>query len=172
MLWLSSAGCALPFCAPAESAFEIPLVPCSTSLCPSVFFPTPYSSPSLSAPSCFPKTTLQYDGGKISNNNSVVAVVLLLSRIRLLATPSVQFSSVQFSRSVVSDSLQPQWTVARQPPLSFTISQHLLTFKSIESVMPSNHFILCCPLLLLPSTFLSIGVFSSKLALPIRWPKC
>ena len=100
LLWLSSAGYALPFCAPAESAFEIPLVPCSTSLCPSVFFPTPYSSPSLSAPSCFPKTTLQYDGGKISNNNSVVAVVLLLSRIRLLATPSVQFSSVQFSSVV------------------------------------------------------------------------
>ena len=54
--------------------------------------------------------------------------------------------------------------------LSFTISQSLLKFVSIESVMPSNHVILCCPLLL-ASVFLSIRVFSSELALYIRWPK-
>ena len=62
------------------------------------------------------------------------------------------------------------WTVACQASLSITNSQSLLKM-SIESVMPSNHLILCCPFLLLPSIFLSIRVFSSELALPIRWPK-
>ena len=55
--------------------------------------------------------------------------------------------------------------------LPFTISQSLLKFMSIELVMPSNHFILFCPLLLLPSVFPSIRIFSHKLALCIRWPK-
>ena len=55
--------------------------------------------------------------------------------------------------------------------LSFTISQSLLKLTSIESVMPSNHLIVCCPLLLLTSIFPSIWVFSSELALHIRWPK-
>ena len=63
------------------------------------------------------------------------------------------------------------WTAAHQASLSFTISLSLLKLMSIESVMPSNHLILCCPLLLLPSTFPSIRVFSNKLALCIRWPK-
>ena len=56
-------------------------------------------------------------------------------------------------------------------PLSSTISQSLLKFMSIESVMPSNHLILCCPLLLLSPIFPSIRVFSNELALHIRWPK-
>ena len=55
--------------------------------------------------------------------------------------------------------------------LSFTISRSLLKLKSIESVMPSNHLNLCCPLLLLPSIFPSIRVFSNESALLIRWPK-
>ena len=55
--------------------------------------------------------------------------------------------------------------------LSFTISLSLLKLKSVELVMPSNHLILCRPLLLLPSIFPSIRVFSSELALCIRWPK-
>ena len=63
------------------------------------------------------------------------------------------------------------WTAAHQASLSFTLSQSLLKFMSIVSVMPSNHLILCRPLLLLPSIFASIKVFSSELALPIRWPK-
>ena len=54
---------------------------------------------------------------------------------------------------------------------SSTISRSLLKFMSVESVMPSNHLILCCPLLLLPSIFPSIRVFSSESALQIRWPK-
>ena len=65
----------------------------------------------------------------------------------------------------------PPWTVARQAFLSFTVSWSLLKLMSIESVMPSNYLILCCPLLLLPSIFLSIRVFSSELALCIRWLK-
>ena len=77
-------------------------------------------------------------------------VVQLLSRVQLFATP---------------------WTAAHQASLSFTISQNLLKLMSIESVMPSNHFILCCPFLLLPSVFPSIRIFSSESALCIRWPK-
>ena len=73
-----------------------------------------------------------------------------LSHVQLLATP---------------------WTTARQALLSSTVSQSLLKFMSTESVMLSNHFILCCPLLRLPSVFLSIRVFSKKSALCNRWPK-
>ena len=62
------------------------------------------------------------------------------------------------------------WTVAHQASLSFTISQSLLKLMSIELVMPSNHFILCHSLLLPPSIFLSIRVFSNESALHIRWP--
>ena len=62
------------------------------------------------------------------------------------------------------------WTAACQASLSLTISQSLLKLMSIESVMPTIHLILCCPLLLLPSIFPIIRVFS-KLALQIRWPK-
>ena len=63
------------------------------------------------------------------------------------------------------------WTAARQACLSFTISWSLLKLMSIESVMPSNHLILCCPLLFLPSIFPSIRVFSNESALHIRRPK-
>ena len=59
----------------------------------------------------------------------------------------------------------------RQVSLSTTNSQSLLKLMSIDSVMPSNHLILCCPLLLLPSIFPSIRVFSNESALPITWPK-
>ena len=63
------------------------------------------------------------------------------------------------------------WTAASQPSLSFTIFSSLLKLMSIESVMPSNHLILCHPLLLMPSIFPSIRVFSNESALHIRWPK-
>ena len=62
------------------------------------------------------------------------------------------------------------WTAAHQASLSFTISQSLLRLVSIESVMPSNHLILCCHLPLLPSIFTCIRVFSIELTLSIRWP--
>ena len=63
------------------------------------------------------------------------------------------------------------WTTACQASLSFTISQSLLTLLSVESVMPSNHLILCHPLLLLPLIFPSIRIFSNESVLCIRWPK-
>ena len=63
------------------------------------------------------------------------------------------------------------WAAAHQASLSFTVSQSLLKIMSIESVMPSDHLIFCCPLLLLPSIFPSTGVFSNESVLPFRWPK-
>ena len=80
-----------------------------------------------------------------------------------------QFSSVQ-SLSYVRLFAIP-WTAARQAFLSITISQSLRKLMSIESVMPSNHLILCHPLLLLPSVFSIIRVFSNESVLCIRWPK-
>ena len=77
-------------------------------------------------------------------------VVQLLSCVRLFVTP---------------------WTATHQASLSFTISRSLLRFMSIELMMQSNHLILCCYLLPLPSIFPRIMVFSSELALHIRWPK-
>ena len=76
--------------------------------------------------------------------------VQLLSCVRLLVTP---------------------WTAALQASLSIANSQSLLRLMSIESVMPSNHLILCRPLLLLPSVFPSIRVFSNESVLRIRWPE-
>ena len=64
-----------------------------------------------------------------------------------------------------------QWTAARQASLSITSSQTLLKLMSIKSVMPSNHLILCCPLLLPSSIFPSIRVFSHESVICIRWPK-
>ena len=75
-----------------------------------------------------------------------------------------------FSHSVMSDSVTP-WTVAHQAFLSITSSWSLLKLMSSELVMPSNHLILCRPLLLLPSIFPSIRVFSNESVLCIRWPK-
>ena len=82
---------------------------------------------------------------------------------------SVQFSSIQ-SLSLVRLFLSP-WPAARQASLSITNSQSPPKPMSIELVMPSNHLILCHPLLLLPSIFPSIRVFSNESALRIRWPK-
>ena len=80
-------------------------------------------------------------------------------------------SSVQFSLSRVRF-FATLWTAARQASLSITNSQSLLKLMSIESVMPSNHLILCCPLLLLPPIPPSIRVFSNESLLHIRCPKC
>ena len=82
------------------------------------------------------------------------------------------FSSVQCSSVAQSFRLfETSWTAARQAFLSITNSRHLLKPTSIESVMPSNHLILCRSLLLLPSIFPSIRVFSNESALRIGWPK-
>ena len=80
----------------------------------------------------------------------VVIVVQSLSCVQLFVTP---------------------WIAALQPSIPFIISQSFLKLMSIVSVMPSNHLILCCPLLLLPSIYPSIRIFSDESALCIRWPK-
>ena len=80
------------------------------------------------------------------------------------------YFTLLFSCPVVRLFVTP-WTVACQAYLSFTISWSLPKPMSIESVMPSNHLILCCPLLLLPSIFPSVRVFSNESALRMRWPK-
>ena len=74
------------------------------------------------------------------------------------------------SHSVVSDFASP-WTAARQASLSFTVYRSLLKLMSVESLLPSSHLVLCRPLLLLPSIFPSIRVFSNESALHIGWPK-
>ena len=79
------------------------------------------------------------------------------------------YLTVQFTRSVLSDSLRPH--ELQQASLSMTNSWSLLELMSIESVMPSSHLILCCPLHLLPTISPSISVFSNESTLCIRWPK-
>ena len=79
--------------------------------------------------------------------------------------------SVQFSHSVMSDSLRPHESAACQVSLSITNSRCSLRLTSIESVMPSSHLILCHPLLLLPPISPSIRVFSNESTLLMRWPK-
>ena len=87
---------------------------------------------------------------KVSLTSLIIQSVQLLSRVQLFATP---------------------WTAAHQTSLSITNSQSLLKLMSIELVMPSNHLILCRPLLLLPSILPSIRVFSNESTLRISWPK-
>ena len=83
-----------------------------------------------------------------------------------------QFSSVQFGRSVVSNSLRPHGLQhARTASLPLIISQGFPKFTSLKSVMPSNHLILCRPLLLLSPVLPSIRVFFNESAVRIRWPK-
>ena len=81
----------------------------------------------------------------------------------------IQFSSVQLLSCV--QLIVTPWTAEHHASLSITNSQGLLKLMSIELVVPSNHLILCCPLLLLPSIFPSIRVFSNESALCIKWPK-
>ena len=94
----------------------------------------------------------RYLTGKIwfRKRRGIFVVIQLLNHVRLFVTP---------------------WTAAPQASLSSTISWSMLKLVSIELVIPSNQLILCCPLLLLPSIFPSIRVFSNVLALCIRWPK-
>ena len=94
-----------------------------------------------------------------------------LFNVLLFSLKEILYSLVQFSRSAISNSLQPPWTAAHQASLSVTNSGSLLKLMSIESVMPSNHLILCHSVLLLPSIFPSIRVLSNDLTLHIRWPK-
>ena len=81
------------------------------------------------------------------------------------------FSSVQFSPSVMSDSLRSHEPQHARPPFSITNSWSLPKLMSTELAMPSNHLILCCSLLLLPSIFPSTRVFANVSVLQIKWPK-
>ena len=102
----------------------------------------------------------------IFNSKTYFSIVIMLS-------PDKQnyfFNVVVLSLSHVQLFVTP-WTAAHQASLSFIIPCALLKFMSIEAVMPSNHLIFCCPLLLLPEIFPSIRVFSNELAVHIRWPK-
>ena len=97
-----------------------------------------------------PTKAAKRSGEETEAGNRAVALVRLLSHVQLFAAP---------------------WTAAHQASLSFTISPNLLSLMSIESVTPSSHLVPCCPLLLLPSVFPCIRVFSNESALCIRWPK-
>ena len=99
------------------------------------------------------------------------ACVCILQSIKIIHSgwKSVQFSSV-WPLSHVWLFAAP-WTASCQASLSITNSQSLLKFMSIESVMPSNHLILCHPIILLPSIFPSIRIFSNESFLCIRWPR-
>ena len=105
--------------------------------------------------------------------------------LQLVETPCLSFEDPSFPHQVHMDTTPSQsvqslscvqlfatpWTAAHQACLSITNSWSLLKLMSIESVMPSNRLILCCPLLLLPSIFPSIRVFSNESVLRIRWPE-
>ena len=97
-------------------------------------------------------------------------VFMMCSSLRKVLFNESLKNPLLFNCSFVSDSVTP-WTAACQASLSFTISWNLLRLMSIESVIPSNHLILCRSLLLLPSIIPSIRFFSSESALCIRWPK-
>ena len=98
-----------------------------------------------------------------------VLLYLKISALKFsLEHVEARLSSVQFSRVGLFDT---PWTAAHQASLSITNSWSLPKLMSIESVMPSKHHILCCPLLLMPSIFSNISVFSNESALRIRWSK-
>ena len=99
---------------------------------------------------------------QISQDKIVIVTTAVIS-------PVTEFSSVQLLSHV--QLFGTPWTVACQASLSFTISWSLLKLMSIRSVMPSNHLILCRPLLFLPSIFPSIKVFFNESVLRIRWSK-
>ena len=105
------------------------------------------------------------------------ALLHMLEKLALLyGSIGCSFSFISFELAVVQSVscvwlFATPWTAALQASLSVTVSRSLLKLMSIESVMPSNHLILCHPLLLLPSIFPSIRVFSNELVLHIRWPK-
>ena len=109
-----------------------------------------------------------------TNGQQVYGKVINISNHQKMQIKTIcqnQFSLVAKSCLTLCQMTQTQMTTGHQASLSITNSWSLLKFMSIESVMPSNHFILCHPLLLPPSIFPSIRVFSKESVLRIRWPK-
>ena len=109
-------------------------------------------------------------GRALQDGRTHVYLWLIHINIWQKTTTILKINSFQFSHSVVSNSATP-WITARQASLSITNSRSSLKLTSIESVMPSSHLILCCPLLLLPPIPPSIRVFSNESTLRMRWPK-
>ena len=137
-----SDSCSLHWwCLPTISPSVTPISSCLQSFTVSESFPM-----SQLFPLSFQSIGASASASVLPTNHSVQS----LSHVWLFATP---------------------WTAARQASLSITNSRSLLKLTFTESVMPSNHFILCCPLLLLLSIFPSIRVFSNESVLHIRWPK-
>ena len=104
---------------------------------------------------------IPFKHNKYSKNNAYIIYLINKHNLKIIVVQLL---------NCVQLSVNP-WPAACQASLFFTVSCSLLKLMSIELVMPSNHLILCHPLLFLPSIFPSIRVFSSKLALHIRWPK-
>ena len=119
---------------------------------------------------------IDYSPAKLSNPFSTLLCTALTSIDWIALLPEF-LCLFGFGRFIVVQSLShvllfvTPWTAACQAFLSFAISWSLLKLTSIELMMPSNHLILCCPLLLLPSSFPSMRVFSNESVLRIRWPK-
>ena len=103
--------------------------------------------------------------------SSCTFIIPPLHSSHLTSSLILQIVAVVFQSPTHVQLFATSWITACQASLSFTISRSLLKLMSIESVMPSNHLILCRPLFLLPSIFPSIRIFSSEFALHIRWPK-
>ena len=122
------------------------------------------SSCSISSPTLIMMASIFF---KLKYNWFIICVSF---RYRSVGHLFYVFSSVQFSRSVMSDSATP-WIAACQASLSITNSRSSLRLNFIESVMPSSHLILCRPLLLLPPIPPSIRIFSKESTLRMRWPK-
>ena len=140
-----------PWLSPRVCSNSCPLSWCCYLTISSSASPFSFCLLSYTALGSFPVSQLFVSGGQSITSEYYPAVVVRLpSRVWFSATPR---------------------TAAHQAPLSIPITWSLLKLMSIESVVPSNHFILCCYFLLLPSIFCSIMVFSSELALCIRWPK-
>ena len=109
------------------------------------------------------------DGNSHLSKNFIISLTFIKTKFIALMSYTISLS-VQFSHSVVSDSVTP-WITAHQASLSITNSRSSLKLMSIESVMPSSHLTFCCPLLLLPAIPPSIRVFSNESTLHMRWPK-
>ena len=123
-----------------------------------------------------PQIRIQSNCSIISSKTSAAFLNFCLDNLSIVISGNIEFTHSYYITVVVQllscvKLFGTLWSAARQAFLSFTISQSLLKLMSIESVLPSNQFILCCPLLLLPSIFPSIRVFTNELALLIGWPK-
>ena len=140
-----------------------------TQSCPTLCNPMNRSTPGLPVHHHLPEFT-QTHVHRVSDANQPSHPLFSFSCTFLSSIPSLLFffiTSVQFSHSVMSNSATP-WITAHQASLSITSSRSSLRLKSIESVMPSSHLILCHPLLLLPPIPPSIRVFSNESTLRMR----